>query len=131
MNDEELEIRDIHSAWLEAVNSGDLVRLLALMATDAVFLSPGQPPVRRDAFSSHFSDALQRARVHCTSDLEEVVVCGQVAFTRSRDTVSVAPRMGGDALQLAGHRITIYRRQDGGRWLLTRDAHTLTPRERD
>jgi ketosteroid isomerase-like protein len=30
-------------------------------------------------------------------------------------------------MQLAGHRITVYRKQDDNRWLLARDAHTLSP----
>jgi ketosteroid isomerase-like protein len=30
-------------------------------------------------------------------------------------------------MQLAGHRITVYRKQPDGRWLLARDAHTLSP----
>jgi ketosteroid isomerase-like protein len=41
--------------------------------------------------------------------------------------LSVAPRAGGQATELAGHRITIYRKQPDGRWLLARDAHTLSP----
>ncbi len=30
-------------------------------------------------------------------------------------------------MELAGHRITIYRKQADGLWLLARDAHTLSP----
>ena len=29
--------------------------------------------------------------------------------------------------QMPGNRITIYRKQPDGRWLLARDAHTLAP----
>ena len=65
-------------------------------------------------------------RIRCTSDLEEVVVVGEVAYTRSRDALSVTPRAGGKAAQLAGHRLTVYRKQRDGRWLLSRDVHTLT-----
>jgi ketosteroid isomerase-like protein len=58
---------------------------------------------------------------------EEVVVIGEVAYTRSRNALSMAPRAGGQAAQLAGDRITVYRKQPDGRWLLARDAHTLSP----
>jgi ketosteroid isomerase-like protein len=58
--------------------------------------------------------------------LEEIVVVGEVAYTRSRDALSVIPRVGGEATQLAGDRLTIYRKQPDGRWLLARDAHTLS-----
>ena len=130
MTPDEREIREVHSTWFSAVNAGDLVRLFALMADDVVFLNPGQAPVGRDGFSASFSDAHQRVRVRCTSELEEVVVSGEVAYTRSRDTLLVTPRPGGEATQLAGYRIAIYRKQADGRWLLARDAHTLSPVER-
>ena len=104
-----------------------LVRLLTLMADDVVFLNPGQAPFGRDGFSAGFSAAHQQARIRCISELEEVVVVGEVAYTRSRDSLSVTPRAGGEATQLAGHRITVYRKQPDGRWLLARDAHTLSP----
>ena len=67
------------------------------------------------------------ARIHCISELEEVVVVGEVAYTRAQDSLSVRPHAGGEAMQLAGHRLTVYRKQPDGRWLLARDAHTLSP----
>src|SRR5262245_16202455 len=130
MGSDEREIREVHSTWIDAVNAGDLVRLLTLMADDVVFLNPGQAPFGRDGFSANFSAAHQQVRIRCISELEEVVVVGEVAYTRSRDALSVTPRAGGEATQLAGHRITVYRKQPDGRWLLARDAHTLPPVEK-
>src|SRR5580692_2336255 len=129
MRPDERAIRAVHSTWISAVNAGDLARLLTLMADDAVFLNPGQAPFGRDEFSANFSSAHQQVRIRCSSELEEVVVTGEVAYTRSRDALSVTPRAGGEATQLAGHRITVYRKQPDGRWLLARDAHTLSPVE--
>src|SRR5215468_9056166 len=129
MGPDEQEIREVHSTWISAVNAGDLARLLTLMTDDAFFLYPGQTPVGRDGFSANFSAAHQQVRIRCSSELEEVVVIGEVAYTRSRDALSVAPRSGEEATQLAGHRITVYRKQPDGRWLLARDAHTLSPVE--
>ena len=127
MGPDERALHEMHSTWIDAVNAGDLVRLLSLMADDVVFLSPGQAPFGRDGFSPGFSAAHQRARINCISDLEDVVVVGEVAYTLSRDSLSVTQRAGGEAMQLAGHRITVYRKQPDGRWLLARDAHTLSP----
>jgi uncharacterized protein (TIGR02246 family) len=127
MGPDERAIREVHSTWIDAVNAGDLVCLLRLMADDVVFLAPGQPPVGRDGFSPGFSAAHQRARINCISELEAVVVVGEVAYTLSRDSLSVTPHAGGEAMQFAGHRITVYRKQPDGRWLLARDAHTLAP----
>jgi uncharacterized protein (TIGR02246 family) len=127
MRPDERAIREVHSTWIDAVNAGDLVCLLSLMADDVVFLNPGQAPVGRVGFSPSFSDAHRQARINCISELEDVVVVGEVAYTLSRDSLSVTPRPGEEAMQLAGHRITVYRKQPDGRWLLARDAHTLSP----
>ena len=87
---------DVHSTWIDAVNAGDLDRLLSLMADDVVFLAPGRAPFGRDGFSDVFSAAHQQFRIRCVSELKEVVV-GEVAYTLSRDSLSVTPRTGGEA----------------------------------
>ena len=127
MGSDERAIREVHTTWIDAVNAGDLVHLLSLMADDVVFLGPGLAPSRREGFPDRFSAAHQQFRIRCISELEEVVVVGEVAYTLSQDSLSVTPRAGGEATELAGHRITIYRKQTDGRWLLARDAHTLSP----
>ena len=127
MEPDEQAVRKVHTTWIDAVNAGDLARLLTLMADDVVFLNPGREPVGRDGFPAGFSAGHQKNRIRCVSELEEVAIAGEVAYTLCRDSLSVVPRAGGGAMELAGHRITIYRRQPDGRWLLARDAHTLTP----
>ena len=126
MASDERESRTVHSLWIDAVNAGDLARVLTLVAEDVVFLTPGQAPFGWEGFSSNFTAAHQQMRIFCTSELEEVVVVGEVAYTRSRDALSVTPRAGGHATKFAGHRVTIYRKQFDGRWLLSRDVHTLS-----
>src|ERR1051325_6803991 len=127
MEPDERAVREVHSTWIDAVNAGDLDCLISSMADDVVFLVPGQAPFGRTGFCSNFSAAHQQARIHCISELEDVAVVGEVAYTLSRDSLSVTPRAGGETMQLAGHRITVYRNQPAGRWLLAREAHTLSP----
>ena len=129
MEPDERAIRETHTAWIDAVNAGDLGCLFTLMADHVVFLGPGQAPFGRDGFSAGFSAAHEQARIRCVSDLEEVVIVGEVAYTRSRDALSVIPRLAKEqeATQFAGYRITVYRKRPGGRWLLARDAHTVSP----
>ena len=127
MGSDERAIREMHTAWIDAVNAGDLARLLSLMADDVVFLNPGDEGLGRDGFSTRFSAAHQQLRIRCVSELEEVVVAGEVAYTRSRDSLSVSPLTGGEENRLAGDRMTIYRKQPGGGWLLARDANVLSP----
>ena len=127
MEPDERAVREVHATWIDAVNAGDLARLLKLMADDVVFLNPGRAPIGRDAFPVGFSAAHQHSRIRCVSELEEVVIVGEIAYTRCRDSLSVIPRAGGETAELAGDRLTIYRKQPDGRWLLARDAHTLSP----
>jgi uncharacterized protein (TIGR02246 family) len=124
---DEQAIRDLHEAWIVAVNTGDTDRLLCLMADDAVFMNPGEEPLRRDGFPAKFTSAHRRFHIRCLSELEEVAVLGDLAWTRCRDSLCVTPRDGDATTRLAGHRLTLYRRQPDGRWLLSRDANTLTP----
>src|SRR5437764_15211377 len=118
MRTDERKIHEVHATWINAVNAGDLVCLLALMADDAVFLNPGQAPFGRDGFSANFSAAHQQLRVRCVSELEEVVVIGEVAYPRSRDVLYVTPRSGGGGTQLSGARRGVYPRQPDRRSLL-------------
>ena len=124
---DEQAVRAVHASWMAAVDDGDLTRLLALMTADVVFLGPGMEPFGRDVFGPHFSGTHEQYRIRCISELEEVIVVGDVAYTRCRDSLRLTPRTGGDSVALAGHRITVYRKQADGRWLLARDAHTLSP----
>jgi uncharacterized protein (TIGR02246 family) len=133
MESDERAVRETHATWINAVNAGDLNRLLTMLADDAVLIGPGQAPFRRNEFPAFFSAALKQSRFICTSDLEEVVVVGEFAYTRARDSLSMTPLTGDGpavAMQFAGHRLTVYRKHAGGRWLLARDAHTLLPVEK-
>lgn len=98
--------RELHTTWIDAVNAGDLTPLLALMADDVVFLNPGQAPLGRKEFPVRFSAAHEQYRIRCISELEELTIVGE----------------------LAGNRITLYRKHPDGRWLLARDANTLSSR---
>ena len=86
MGPDEQAIRELHSTWIDAVNAGDLGRLLSLMAEDVVLLNLVHAPIGRDGFPAIFPAAHQQARLRCISELEEVVVVGEVAYTRARDS---------------------------------------------
>ena len=130
MSPDERAVREVHSTWIEAVNAGELDRLLGMITDDVVLINPEGAPIGREGFSAKFAGAQEEWRIECRSELEEVVVAGEVAYTRSRDAVFATPRAGGETTQSAGYRLTVYRRQPDGRWLLARDAHTVSPVEK-
>jgi uncharacterized protein (TIGR02246 family) len=127
MTSDEQALRALHAGWIAAANAGDLEHLLTLMTDDVVFLNPGLEPVGRDGFADRFTGGHRQFDLRCISELEELEVAGEIAWTRCRDTLSLRPRAGGKTQALAGHRMTIYRQQADGRSLLARDVHTLSP----
>lgn len=127
MSTEEQAVRAVHTAFIDAVNAGRLQPLLGMMTDDVVFFSPGQAPFGREGFPAGFEAGHRDFQLHCVSELEEVVVAGDVAYTRARDTLTLTPRAGGATTRLAGHRMTVYRRQPDGAWRMARDVHTLMP----
>jgi uncharacterized protein (TIGR02246 family) len=126
MSPDESAVRDLHRTWIDAVNGGDLDRLLSLMTDDVVFVNPGEAPFGRERFRAAFTAGHRDFQIRCASEPEDVVVAGELAHTVSRDTLSLVPRAGGATSRFAGYRLTVYRKQ-AGRWLLARDAHTVLP----
>ncbi|MCG3117031.1 MAG: hypothetical protein LLH30_15245 [Candidatus Manganitrophus sp. SA1] len=56
MNEQSAEV---HTAWIDAVNAGDLVCLLSLMADDAVFLNPPRSnPQQQATLEPHLTSRL-------------------------------------------------------------------------
>jgi len=58
MESDERAFREALKDWIEAVNAGNLARLLTLMTDDVVFLNPGREPFGRDGFPGGFSAPL-------------------------------------------------------------------------
>ena len=124
---EEGAVRALHLAWIAAVNAGDLQQLLGLMTDDVVFINPGREPVGRGEFPAGFTAAHRQHQLHCSSQIEDLLVLGAMATTCCRDRLVLAPRDGSPGVTLAGHRLTVYRQLADGHWRLARDAHTLAP----
>jgi uncharacterized protein (TIGR02246 family) len=124
-NDEE-QIRELVSTWISATKRGDLDALLALIADDVVFLTPGHAPMGKAGYAS-----LQKAQwakgvpaFEGTSDIQEIKVLGDWAFMWTKLAIAITPPRGGQRTTRAGHTLTVLRRERG-KWLLARDANML------
>jgi uncharacterized protein (TIGR02246 family) len=127
MTDEQ-QIRDLVATWMSASRAGDTDSVLSLMTDDVVFLVAGQPPMRKADFAAaaRAQAGTDAPTIDGESDIEEIVVVGDVAYLRARLTVTVTPPQGGKPMRRAGYTLTVLRRQNG-RWLLARDANLLVP----
>jgi uncharacterized protein (TIGR02246 family) len=131
MSTDELEIRDLVAMWLAASKAGDVDTVLGLMTDDVVFLVPGRAPMRKQEFAalSRMPAGSTPPQIDSRSEIQEIVVSGDVAFMCTRLSVVMTPP-GGPPIERAGHTLTVLRRVNG-RWLVARDANLLTavPRE--
>ena len=132
MTDDERAIRNLMRTWMRASEKGDTGKVLTLMSDDAIFLTPGNPPIRgRDEFAVLQKAAGDRFTLSADSKLEEVVVRGDWAYCWTHLTLTMTPKDGGKAIRRAGNTLSILRRSADGAWLLARDANMLTVQSND
>lgn len=124
---DEQQIRDLVATWMSATEAGDVATVLNLMTDDVVFLVAGQLPFGKEKFAETMKGPLGKpqAQIAGSSEIQEIHVCGDMAYMWSRLTVEVTPP-GGAPMKRAGHTLSVLRKS-GGRWQLARDANLLTP----
>jgi uncharacterized protein (TIGR02246 family) len=126
MDNDEGAIRELIETWLSATRAGDVERVLELMTPDVVFLVPGQPAMAgRAAFEKGLRGMLASHAIDSSSEIEEIAVSGDMAYSRTRLSVTVTSKHGGTPLQRSGHTLSILRKGEDGRWRLARDANLL------
>jgi len=123
MPEDERAIRTLIANWMAASRSGDIARVLSLMADDVLFLVPGQPPFGKEKFAES-SRGMKDLHIDGKSDVQEVVVSGEWAWCRTQLQVTVtAPD--GKVVRRSGQTLSVLRKQADGSWLLARDANLL------
>lgn len=126
MNRDEQEVRDLIARWLDATREGKIDEVLDLMAPDAIFLTAGQPPMQgHAAFSDTLRAILNDNTIESASEIEEVVVAGDMAYCRTQLSVTIMSKHGKLPLRRTGHTLSILRKGGDGRWRVTRDANML------
>jgi uncharacterized protein (TIGR02246 family) len=130
LSDEE-QIRALVQTWQSASKAGDLDTVLSLMTDDVVFLVAGRPPMHKSEFAtlSRVPPGSPRPKIEGTAEIQEVQVCGAMAFAWTKLFVSVTPPGASTPMERAGHTLTVFHRV-GGKWLLARDANLLSPVQR-
>ena len=132
MENDEQEIRRLVATWLAASKAGDIETVLSLMTDDVVFLTPGQPAMRKADFAAaaHAQtnrDGHDAPQFDGSSEIQEIKVLGNWAFMWTNLTVVVTPPgASSTSMTRSGHTLSILRKQEG-KWLLARDANMLAP----
>ena len=125
MERDEQAIRDLIATWLATSKAGDTKTVLSLMADDVVFLVPGQPPMRGKSAFAAAQGALSDLDIDVTSEIQEIEVSGDWAYSWAKLTVVVTPRKGGASVKRSGHTLSVFEKRNGA-WVLFRDANLLS-----
>jgi uncharacterized protein (TIGR02246 family) len=122
---DERSIRGWLDNWLRASAAGDSDSMLPMLTDDIVFIVPGQPPFGKKEFKGAWGGPMKGAKVESKADIEEILVSGDFACTRTRLSVAITTP-DGKASSAKGYTMSLFRKTNG-RWLLARDANLLTP----
>jgi uncharacterized protein (TIGR02246 family) len=124
---DEKEIRELVRKWMAATKTGDLPTVLSLMTDDVIFLTPGQPPMTKDAFAilSREQSKPDAPKIDGTSEIQEIKIVGEWAFMWANLRVVVQPPHNAKPVVRQGSTLSILRKQNG-MWRLARDANMLT-----
>lgn len=126
MSTDEQEIRELVATWMTATQTGDVEKVLSLMADDVVFLIPGQPPMDKAGFAAAATAQSKpdSPSIDGTSDIQEIKIMGDWAFMWAKLKVVITPPNDAPSITRAGHTLSILKKQQG-RWVLARDANLL------
>ena len=124
MSEDERAIRNLIATWMTATQTGDLEKVLSLMADDVIFMVPGHPPFGKAEFAAT-SRGTKDVRLEGKSTVEEVVVTGDWAWCRTHIALAVTPPSG-PPVRRSGYTLSILRKKSDGHWVLARDANLLT-----
>jgi uncharacterized protein (TIGR02246 family) len=126
MDNDEQQIRSLIETWLRATREGDVDTVLSLMTEDVVFLVPGQKPmVGRSAFGDALRAVLGKHAIESSSDIDEIAVFGDMAYCRTRMSVTVSSKHDHTPMLRTGHTLSILRRGEDGKWRIARDANLV------
>jgi uncharacterized protein (TIGR02246 family) len=122
---DERAIRELIAGWHAAAQAGDTERVLTMVAEDAIFLIPGQAPIRgREEFAALQRTVAATLRFESAVNIREVVVRDGWAHTWSDLLVTMFPT-DGPPVRRAGPTLSIFRKEPDGTWVLFRDANML------
>ena len=128
MQNDEQEIRHLVSTWMAATRTGDVERVLSLMADDVVFLVPGRPVMRKAEFAvaAQTQSGQDAPKFDGSSEIQEIKILGDWALMWTKLTVVVTAPGPAQSMTRAGHTLTILKKE-GAEWLVARDANMLAP----
>ncbi len=123
MHEDEQAIRNLVASWFSASKAADTQKVLSLMADDVLFLTPGNPPMRKADFAAALA-GLAQADIQASSEIREIKILGDWAYMWTELTVVMTPKSGAAPVKRSGTTLSILEKR-AGTWLMVRDANML------
>ena len=115
----EEEIRRAIDEFVDAYNSGDIHALLACYGDDLVKLRQGAPAETKPEVARRVAEVLNKFHSRVDVNNDEILVAGELAFTRGSFHVTLTPKAGGDPQTIDRRYLELWRKEEG-RWLVIR-----------
>lgn len=111
-----------HKAYVDAINSNDTDRVMAVYDKDMVVMQPDGPLVSgRENLRKWVSDYFKAYKTHWIKKSKVMWVAGDYGFDQGVDTAHDVPRNGGPVQRYTVKGILVYKRQKDGTWKVYRD----------
>jgi ketosteroid isomerase-like protein len=120
-----MAVRRAIDDWRNAVNAGDIERILQIAADDFEIMPPGQSAMSGGSAREFLRDFV----AHFSADLrpftnEEIIISGDWAIQRYTYHLTLSPKAGGDPITERGDGFHIFRLERGGSWRMVKDIST-------
>ena len=121
-DEEDESVRQYFKAFTDAVTGGRYDQAIDMMTDDAVFWTANYPAISGKAAMKAAYDGLSAYTFHMDFEFEEIQVCGEWAFVRGYENITLVPKDGkGRRLEITKRRaLSILRRQTDGTWKTAR-----------
>ena len=117
-----VEIDSLGREWEEAANTGQVDRLVAIYAPDAVILPPAGPVIEgSETIRELFRQEFERFDTKLAFTTQAIEVDDEMAFRRGRYVWRGTPRMTGQTVETANKFLEVWRKQPDGSWRIAVD----------
>ena len=115
-------INTIWSTYESSLKAGDIDAWLSLWTENGIQMPPDEAQiVGKDRLRERNGAALEQFMFEMDITNEEVVVAGDLAYSRGVYTATLTPKEGGPSIPVDGKFMTILQRQPDGTWKIHRD----------
>ena len=123
-------VERVREAWVNAIAARDPEALRAFLADDYEVWAHGAPPIRGvDAAIAAMRGAIERYDIVQRFDPLETIVCGDWAFERGIESMTVTPIGGGPSRSASQRAFLVLRRSADGTWRYARGMTNGLPSE--